>query len=51
MGGKISNSKYLMFPKKRDNLFGKCQNISDRKKEQTKRGVFDARLLSIKDGL
>jgi len=30
-GGKISNSKYLMFPKKRDNLFGRRHNIPDRK--------------------
>jgi len=50
IGRKFSNGKYLMFPKKRDNLWSRCQNIPDRKGEQPKRGVFDARLLSIKDG-
>jgi len=45
IGGIISNSKYLMFPKKRDNLFSRCQNIPVRKGEQP-----NARLLSIKDG-
>jgi len=32
----------LIFPKKRDNLFSRCQNIPDRKGEQPKR-IFDAR--------
>jgi len=50
IGGKFSNNKYLMFPKKRDSLFSECKNIPDRKGEQPKRGVFDARLLYIKDG-
>jgi len=45
IGGKFSNSKYFMFTKKRDNLFSRYV-----KTFLAEKGVFDARLLSIKDG-
>jgi len=31
IGGKFSDCKYLIFPKKRDNVFSRCHNIPDRK--------------------